>query len=622
MITKGIYLLVLLGCFLTPYVSYAQKGNKSKIERIKISNESNYVIEDAIYIDSIYKIKQSALRTTLDSVKQKSKFRRFFISSIMLPAKGSNEQTGMLRKNTIYDKFQGEEIDTIFFDISKPFNDSKSKKITAWLTRTGNNLHVTTQESVIIKNLLFKSGDTISSSIMSLNEYMLRALPYISNAYFLIEPTSNNKVNVIVYVRDNLSLGVGFNYYGTSNDSYITLYESNFLGRGDILYIKDRFNIKNKKYFYSGDLGYTFTNVWKTFFDINFEAGYGKDYHTLIAKANKSFIRPSDYAGGLKYENLQRNRPLGVIDTVMNIKNETIALWGGKSFKINNNDLSLYFTIKGEQIRWFKAPPSNRYFNPLFHNTRSVIGAFGISKEHFYRGNLIYGYGYTEDIPYGYKAELIGGYTWSDDYKTPYIGVSGAWGFRNKFGYYNVNLTMGAYTNGIATLERAIVKLDFFAFTNLLKLGQRYSIRCFARANYTNGHNMLSGEIQRTWFQGTNKIKGLTIDDEMTTKLYASPEIVLFTPWNFIGFKFAPYIYADLGTLGNYANPFKNKFYASMGLGIRIKNETLIIPTVQFRLAFMLRGDQNTRYNPIELNGEQRLKVQRFNPTEPYFIAY
>lgn len=598
-----------------PSFCFAQKIDPI-IQQIRINADSNYVLTNKIHFDSLSNIKQKELRIKLDSIKKTGKLKHLFISSILKT--DDTEKSNMLQKSTIYEKFEGRTIDTIFFDSNLPFDDNNSNSFKGWTSRTANKIHSLTKNKVLLKYLLFKSGDKLSSSTMSLNEYILRTLPFIANAYFLIEPNSHNdNVNIIVYTRDNFPIGGDVDFKGKSRDSYFKIYDTNFLGSGNQLYTKFRFNLNDLNFMNAIDLGYKFTNIYKTFFDLNLEVGYGDDYHTLIVNANKNFIEVGDYAGGISYENTRRNESYGIIDTVVNIKKEVGNIWIGKSFKISPKNIGLYITAKSETIKWKQTPYHNRFLNPFFHDTHTLLSSIGIYKESFYRGNLIYGYGYIEDIPRGYKAEIIGGYTWSKDYALPYLGLNGSWGYRNKLGYYNIKISAGTYLNGIAPLERTIFKTELFAFTNLIKYSSQYQSRFFLRASYTNGHNMLNGESQLFSFSGVNRIKGLSTDDLSSTLFYISPEQVIFTPWSILGFKFAPYTYMDFGTLGANYNPFKNPLYSTFGIGIRVKNETLSIPTIQIRLSVVLKGQPNSSSSFFNLSGEERLKLTRFTPNQP-----
>jgi hypothetical protein len=60
-----------------------------------------------------------------------------------------------------------------------------------------------------------------------------------------------------------------------------------------------------------------------------------------------------------------------------------------------------------------------------------------------------------------------------------------------------------------------------------------------------------------------------------------------YAPWNFIGFRFGPYLTFSLGKLGDAATGFRNsRMYSQIGLGVLIKNDHLVINTFQVSFAF------------------------------------
>ena len=65
-------------------------------------------------------------------------------------------------------------------------------------------------------------------------------------------------------------------------------------------------------------------------------------------------------------------------------------------------------------------------------------------------------------------------------------------------------------------------------------------------------------------------------------------ETVLFTPYQPLGFRIALFGFADFGLLGYSPNIFKNEFYTSFGIGIRLRNERLVFNTIQIRLGLAL----------------------------------
>lgn len=562
----------------------------------------------------------SKFRNFLDTLKNKGKFTSTLLSPVVV-GNNSSEKSKTNNEN-LYDKFEGLTIDSIFFNSTKPFAEMDRKAFKGWLSRAGNNLTSTVKDRVIAKNLIFKVGDTISSSVMERNEFIIRQLPYVSDANFTIQTTENGSVNVTVNVKNKLPIYIGLTDASNDND-YILIEDTNIGGTGNTLFIRDRINISDIELTNGIDLGFNIANMWGSFIDLESFVGMGDNYEQIYTNLSKEFINPSDFAVGVEFNYLQDDKELEVSDSLMNITSRSGHVWGGKSFRLNKRDMSLYFTTKLEGYNYLKAPTTSEYLNPYFHDRVAILGAIGLYKEHFYKGNLIYGYGYTEDIPYGYKFELIGGYEWNEFRDMPYIGGSIAGGFKTSLGYYNFKIEAGSYINGIASLERAVTKGEFTFFTNLITLSNSYFFRGFLKGSYVNGFNMLYGEEQVCWFNGNQKIRGTSMDDiSGRTRLFISPEVVLFTPWHFLDFRVAPFLYSDTGTLGGHADPFKNSCYSTIGIGVRIKNQSLVMPTIQLRVSLLLKGDKDINSSYYFLNREPNLSLGRYIADQPYIINY
>jgi len=72
-----------------------------------------------------------------------------------------------------------------------------------------------------------------------------------------------------------------------------------------------------------------------------------------------------------------------------------------------------------------------------------------------------------------------------------------------------------------------------------------------------------------------------------SSRLILSVQTQSYCPWDFVGFRFGPYLNASVGMLGTETNGFRNSSaYSQIGLGVLIKNENLIINTFQVSIAF------------------------------------
>jgi len=91
----------------------------------------------------------------------------------------------------------------------------------------------------------------------------------------------------------------------------------------------------------------------------------------------------------------------------------------------------------------------------------------------------------------------------------------------------------------------------------------------------------------------------LTLNDEYGLIGFRSRELTgtsrfLFTiqtqsyaPWDFIGFRFGPFISYSFGMLGDDMLGFKNsKVYSQLGVGVLIKNEHLVMNSFQISISF------------------------------------
>jgi hypothetical protein len=65
-------------------------------------------------------------------------------------------------------------------------------------------------------------------------------------------------------------------------------------------------------------------------------------------------------------------------------------------------------------------------------------------------------------------------------------------------------------------------------------------------------------------------------------------EFVLFPSWYVYGFRFAPYLFADMGLISNSVDVFyQSNFFAAFGFGIRLGNESFAFNTINPSVGFL-----------------------------------
>ena len=143
-------------------------------------------------------------------------------------------------------------------------------------------------------------------------------------------------------------------------------------------------------------------------------------------------------------------------------------------------------------------------------------------------------------------------------------------------------------------------------FTGLFEIG-KWKFRQFVKPQVTIGINRFSSDsLTLNEGYGINGFNSSSLSG--TSRLVFTLQTQSYTPWNFIGFHFGPFLVFSLGMLGDETKGFKNsKVYSQIGLGVLIKNENLVFSTFQISIAF---------YPSIPGKGQNIFKMNSFKTTD------
>lgn len=150
----------------------------------------------------------------------------------------------------------------------------------------------------------------------------------------------------------------------------------------------------------------------------------------------------------------------------------------------------------------------------------------------------------------------------------------------------------------------------------------RYRVRQFIDVNLTRGWNRMDGYRESFGFEDNAELRGLGEEIYGNNRLVVNSETVVFTPWHLYQFRFALYGFADLGILGYNGNLFKNGFYSTIGIGVRIKNEHLIFRTINIRLGFAVGRTGLLNANYFHINTEDKRQPIRYRPQKATVTDY
>lgn len=533
------------------------------------------------------------------------------------PRDKAAERIAAQQDREYFERYAGRTINSIRI-VRRNVYDSTA---TAWGEKKVNALHRMSQERTIRRDIFIRPGDTLDPLLIKNNRQLIRSRDYISKADVEVVPLAEDtmKVDLVFYTRDRWSIGVDL--HAESNaDTYFELYDDNLLGWGNSLNIKTYFNWKT--WVYGGNLfEFATPNLWGSFFAGRIIAGKGFDESDFGAEVKKDFIRPTDYMiGAYGY---YRKEPIYLYlqDDEINTTYTKLGVWGGKSFYLPSMKNSLYVTGHYNMICYDDRPYVDIETNPYFHDEHSLLFSVGLYREQFRTSSLIYGYGVDEDIAYGYQFALYGGRTWGEFRNRWYTGGMFNAGHFTSIGYLRWGIGLGSYINPDGRFYRTTLISELNWFSNLLGEG-RYRTRQFIDLNFTRGWNRLNGYHEYVEFDSHAELRGLREDIYGTNRLAINSETVCFTPWNFKGFRFALYGFADMGILGYDGHLFNNGFYSTLGVGVRIKNEHLIFRTINIRLGIALGKNGWLGMQYFNISTEDKRQPLRFIPEKATVIDY
>ncbi len=528
-------------------------------------------------------------------------------------------QSELQREVDYFRQFRGLRIDSIHIHRNNVFGESYTK---GDYRRVANSLHGVTRENRIRRNLLFRQGDLLDPALLARNEQLLRTQDYLSDAYLVIEPSEKEgAVDVWVVTRDSWSIGGTVRSVPYNNRRYVDLYDSNILGSGNRLSLRTYIGFKGK--IYGGNmLQYQATNLWGSFFDLDALAGWGYDERRLGITVNKPFILPTDFmAGGTAGYAKYYERQI-MADTSLLVGRRNYDFYAGKSWDFPAVNSSFYITARYQDLDWFERPQVRADTNSYYHSRRTLLFSTGIYRETYYRGNMIFGYGTIESIPYGHKFEFTGGRSRGEFGDRWYGAFTAAAGRQIGRGYLRLEGTVSSFMTDEGHLERSALGFKLDAFSGLWRMRQNH-VRQFLRIHYLAGFDRGSGEGETLTFHGTESPQGFRYQPgKGKVRLTLATETVLFTPIYLYGFRFAFFAFGDVGWIGDHNMPLRNDPYFSLGVGVRLKNERLVFNTFQIRLGLGFSTGGWLDYRHVRFSSEPRLHVPTFKAEQPELYLF
>ena len=522
-----------------------------------------------------------------------------------------------------YTPYEGKIIRSIIITTLDPFgfllNDTNAHP-RSYFEKGGNALHIKTQNSVIRNRMLVRENDRFDSLLVKESERLIRSQSYIHDVVVSAVPTGINSDSVDVYVRVSDLWSIIPDGALSSESLTFKLTEKNLGGLGHTVsgsYWQNYLNGKNafSAYYFVPNIKNSYVSV-----RLAYVIDENKDYIKGLYLERPFFSPVARWAGGIS---VSQQKLTGWI-----YKNDTTRLY--LQSKANIQDYwaaAAWQVFKGRSVteRTTKLILSGRIFSTRFlekpieqpdimeyyTSEKFFMSGLGISSRKYVKQSYIFRFGTPEDVPVGITYGIVGGYQLKN-HERWYWGLNHSWGNFFKWGYFGTHVEYGTFTNASNPTQGAL-KFSMNYFSGLFSIGN-WKFRQFVKPELTIGFNRAS--YDRLTLNDGYGLNGFNSDVlSGTHRFLLVIQTQSYAPWNFIGFRFGPFLNLSLGMLGNEISGFQHsRMYPQIGMGVLIRNDYLVVRNIQLSFAF---------YPSIPGNGNNVFKGNPFRTTDfgfPDFI--
>lgn len=539
-------------------------------------------------------------------------------------------------------KYKGKlirSIETIRLGFGHNIDDTVQLK-KSLAVRAGRLLHKNTSDGVIKNNLFFKTGSLLSPYLLADNERYLRELPYIKDAWILVDfaEGSADSVDVVVVTKDVFSIGGRLNI-SSMRKGRVEIREENFMGSGTrVLFSSYHENPRSPQTGIGGEIirrniGGTFIDWVSGYQDYKYAFSSGRNQENIIyTRIEKPLVTPYIPTTGALEWSYQRTKNSYDSDSLYrsDIKYAYYNLdaWFGYSIDskrslYENKEIRVHRFIA---VRWFKqkfltVPTKYKtVFNYQFTDFAGALASINIFKQVFYKSNFIYGFGRNEDIPEGFSVALTAGYVIKQNVKRPYSGIDMSLANFKKQGLYsNYTLRFGGYFHR-KRFEDIDILFNVNHFTRLRKMSSNWYNRVFIGSGISIQANpVLNTPLFLNSDFGLPYFSNGTLSSHL--RATAKAESVFYNTTKILGFRFAPFIFGDVILVKPSKDNLKHSdIFTAIGGGVRTRNENLVFGTIELKGYYFPRVNGEMKNWKIELNSNIRFKFISTFINRPNFV--
>ena len=479
-----------------------------------------------------------------------------------------------------------------------------SKRLINTLTNLANDLHHITKTKVVRRNLFFKKGQPLQPFLMADNERYLRQLLYLQDAEFFVARTApgSDSVDVFVEIKDVFSLGGAINSLGLKQTS-LELREDNFGGSGNSAVLYSLYDDKRKNNFALGG-EYNNRNVGGSF--INTKIGYQSFYPAIYGPKEDNnyyidFHKPLvnrymkwTYELSASYHKTGNDyNPDSLYYSDTRYRYYNVEAWSG--YNINSehftteqetNKLRKLIGVRYLDQKFLDVPQKyDSLYNWKYPTINAVLATLTFYRQNFYKTQYIYGFGRNEDIPEGMLMSVTSGFTKRQEAKRPFVGFNfEKYHFNRQKNYLSFKVAAEGYFHNTAVEDLNFLGSIFY-FDHLKPIGTKWKQRFFLNFDLAQQVNTIYNQplFANSQF-GLPEYGNYNLENQRvggSLRSTAKLESEFFSPWSVVAFRFAPFVFGNVGVFSPYE--YKTQVLSSVGGGIRTRNESLVFGTIELK---------------------------------------
>lgn len=477
------------------------------------------------------------------------------------------------------------------------YPDSSRISFFNFINKTGNSLHINTQNFIINNHLLFNVGDKIDPFYFAESERLLRKNNFIYETAIIIIPDHHSEfADVYVYTKDVWSIRISGKYNTSKETGNIQISDINFLGSGGKLF----FDIKKNPAYgndYKVDAEYTFERLFDKFGQGSVYYYSDLDYINYGIGGNQFFVQPwLKWLGGINLDKFQTRTNLIEQDTLsyrVPIYYNQQDFWLGYTLSFSDTSVpGLYnHIILANRIVRTGYSRFPEYYKEHFKENYFYLSNFTFLRRSFFQDSYIFAFGKIEDIPVGFKIDFLAGSEIGKSLNRQYYGTGFIFAdYYENLGYNLFNLRVGSYSNDKGW-ESGLLDFNILSFSELkhfhsLKYRNFYSVRLSKSLNVLTKDDLI--QVNRN-----NGIRGFDYSIYGSQRAIFNFENNIFLPFSVLGFKTAFVSFADFALIANDNERLVNQtVQQGYGFSLRFKNEQLVFSTLQLSLAWYPKANQ------------------------------